>query len=167
MSASNIPYDANEFTGKRILVTGGTRGIGEAIVIRLVTRRWHGAHYRQNRPHRRQSRTIYSSGRQHARGSGSYCQDSLAPPRRSRHSNQQRGRLFRAGWWCVGVDRRPLAARVRTESVFSSPSGSRFSSSDVKPRLWRHHPCFVHPAKATALRSYPGVCCRQSCSDQL
>ena len=36
MSASNIPYDANEFTDKRILVTGGTRGIGEAIVNRLV-----------------------------------------------------------------------------------------------------------------------------------
>ena len=35
MSASNIPYDANEFTGKRVLVTGGTRGIGEAIVNRL------------------------------------------------------------------------------------------------------------------------------------
>jgi len=35
MSASNLPYDANEFTGKRILVTGGTKGIGEAIVNRL------------------------------------------------------------------------------------------------------------------------------------
>jgi NAD(P)-dependent dehydrogenase (short-subunit alcohol dehydrogenase family) len=39
MSASNIPYDANEFTGKRILVTGETRGIGEAIVNRLI-REW-------------------------------------------------------------------------------------------------------------------------------
>ena len=31
MSASNVPCDANEFTGKRILVTGGSKGIGEAI----------------------------------------------------------------------------------------------------------------------------------------
>jgi NAD(P)-dependent dehydrogenase (short-subunit alcohol dehydrogenase family) len=35
MSASNVPYDANEFAGKRILVTGGSKGIGEAIVNRL------------------------------------------------------------------------------------------------------------------------------------
>ena len=35
MSASNIPYDANEFIRKRTLVTGGSKGIGEAIVNRL------------------------------------------------------------------------------------------------------------------------------------
>src|SRR6185295_10406731 len=35
MSTSNIPYDAQEFSGKRILVTGGTKGIGEAVVNRL------------------------------------------------------------------------------------------------------------------------------------
>jgi NAD(P)-dependent dehydrogenase (short-subunit alcohol dehydrogenase family) len=35
MNASNVSSDANEFTGRRILVTGGTKGIGEAVVNRL------------------------------------------------------------------------------------------------------------------------------------
>jgi NAD(P)-dependent dehydrogenase (short-subunit alcohol dehydrogenase family) len=35
MSESKVPFDANEFTGKRILVTGGSKGIGAAIVNRL------------------------------------------------------------------------------------------------------------------------------------
>src|SRR5207249_2887659 len=30
-----VPCDANEFADKRILVTGGTKGIGEAVVNRL------------------------------------------------------------------------------------------------------------------------------------
>src|SRR5262245_50087323 len=34
-STSNFPCDPNEFIGKRILVTGGTKGIGEAVVQRL------------------------------------------------------------------------------------------------------------------------------------
>lgn len=35
MNSSKITSDASEFTGKRILVTGGTKGIGEAVVNRL------------------------------------------------------------------------------------------------------------------------------------
>ena len=35
-ASSKIISDGDEFTGKRILVTGGTKGIGEAIVHRLV-----------------------------------------------------------------------------------------------------------------------------------
>ena len=32
----NLPIDANEFAGKRVLVTGGTKGMGEAIAKRLA-----------------------------------------------------------------------------------------------------------------------------------
>jgi len=35
MSESKVPFDANEFAGKRVLVTGGSKGIGAAIVDRL------------------------------------------------------------------------------------------------------------------------------------
>ena len=35
VSAANFRFDANEFAGRRALVTGGTKGIGEAIVTRL------------------------------------------------------------------------------------------------------------------------------------
>jgi NAD(P)-dependent dehydrogenase (short-subunit alcohol dehydrogenase family) len=35
-TSPNIPFDANEFDGKRVLVTGGTKGMGEAIVKRLT-----------------------------------------------------------------------------------------------------------------------------------
>jgi len=35
MKTSTIAYDANEFSGKRILVTGGTKEIGKAVVNRL------------------------------------------------------------------------------------------------------------------------------------
>jgi 3-oxoacyl-ACP reductase-like protein len=35
MSTFNISFDANEFTGKRVPVTGGTKGAGKAIVDRF------------------------------------------------------------------------------------------------------------------------------------
>src|SRR5262252_5024934 len=35
MNVSKVPFDGNEFAGKRILVTGGSKGIGAAIVNRL------------------------------------------------------------------------------------------------------------------------------------
>ncbi len=35
MTAAAFFFDASEFAGKRVLVTGGTQGVGEAIVRRL------------------------------------------------------------------------------------------------------------------------------------
>src|SRR5579859_588428 len=32
----SFPVDANEFAGKRVLVTGGTKGLGEAMVRRFI-----------------------------------------------------------------------------------------------------------------------------------
>lgn len=34
-TSSNIPIDANEFSGKRVLITGGTKGAGKAIADRF------------------------------------------------------------------------------------------------------------------------------------
>ena len=36
MSGATHPYDPTEFSNKRVLVTGGTKGIGEAVVKRMV-----------------------------------------------------------------------------------------------------------------------------------
>ena len=36
MIASRFPFDPSEFADKRVLVTGGTQGMGEAIVRRLA-----------------------------------------------------------------------------------------------------------------------------------
>jgi short-subunit dehydrogenase len=38
MQTTIVPYDANEFTGERILVTGGSKGIGGAIVMMMRRR---------------------------------------------------------------------------------------------------------------------------------
>ena len=38
MDTAVVRYDANEFTGERILVTGGSKGIGGAIVMMMRRR---------------------------------------------------------------------------------------------------------------------------------
>ena len=45
-SAIHFSFDPVEFAGKRALVTGGTKGMGEAIVRRLAAgaRRWRPPH---------------------------------------------------------------------------------------------------------------------------
>jgi len=96
----NIPTEANEFAGKRVLVTGGTKGMGEAIVKRLA----------------RGGAIVISTARSAAlgapasdlfipadlstaEGTEKVVRETLDRFRRRGHSRQQRRRLDRARWW--------------------------------------------------------------------
>lgn len=165
MSASNIPCDTNEFTGKRTLVTGGSKGIGEAIVNRLLRG---GAKVPPPEQFLEAAtpNNLFKQTCALARvriTSSSNCR----PGRWPRHFDQQCWWFFRARRRGAGIDRCRLAPRIRTEFVFSGSAGPRLSSRDAEATLWSHYPYLVHPANAPVIRSYPGLRCRQSRFDQL
>jgi NAD(P)-dependent dehydrogenase (short-subunit alcohol dehydrogenase family) len=104
MSTTKVPYDANEFTGKRILVTGGTKGIGAAIVDRL----------------RRGGGTVVATARNTPADANSeqFIQSDVTTRAGADHVvktilDRLSGldilinslRLVRPGRWCAGVDR--------------------------------------------------------------
>ena len=167
MSASNVPYDANEFTGKRILVTGGSKGIGEAIVNRL----------------RRAGGTVLATARTIPAGGHpeQFIQADVSTRAGADHIIKTTfdrlgpldilinsvGGSCSPGGGVLALTDDISAARVRVESVFSRAPGSRLSSRHAQATFWRHHPCLIHSANAPIIRSYLGLRRRQSRSHHL
>jgi NAD(P)-dependent dehydrogenase (short-subunit alcohol dehydrogenase family) len=164
MSASNVLYDANEFTGKQILVTGGSKGIGEAIVNRLL----------------RGGATVLATARTISAGANAekFIQADVSTRAGADH-------IIKTTFeWLGGLD-----ILINSVGGSSAPGGGVLALTDADwqqefelnlfsavrldrgflpaTTLWSHHPCIVHPANAPVIRSYPGLRRRQSRSHQL
>jgi NAD(P)-dependent dehydrogenase (short-subunit alcohol dehydrogenase family) len=104
-SASRFSFDPAEFAGKRILVTGGTKGMGEAIVRRLVAS---GARVattaRSPLPEGQTVELFVQADISTRHGIGGRA--GTAPFRWPRHSRQQCWRLQRAKWRRARAHRR-------------------------------------------------------------
>jgi NAD(P)-dependent dehydrogenase (short-subunit alcohol dehydrogenase family) len=147
---NEIPCDADEFAGKRILVTGGTKGIGESVVNRL----------------RRGGGTVLATARSvPARGNPEQFIQADVSTRKGADQVIE-ATLDRLGGLeilinAVGGSSAPgggvlaLADEIWQQEFelnlfFSRAVGPWLSPRHVEARFWSHHPCLVHPTNASA-----------------
>ena len=146
--------ETRELDGRRALVTGGTKGIGEAVAARLreagatvlTTARARPRHRRRplrgGRPrHRRGLRAVADAVRDRLGGVDIIVHvvgGSSAP----------------AGGFAA-ARRRRVAARARPEPVPRRAAGSRAAAGDARARLGRDHPRHLDPGAAAAARGHP------------
>ena len=161
MIASPKPaFDTNEFTGKRILVTGGTKGIGEAIVKRLLAG---GGSVLAT------ARTIPEND-----NAGRFIQADVST--RAGADHVIKTTFDRLGGLdilinSVGGSSAPSGgALALTDEIWQQEfelnlfSAVRLDRGFLPAMLKQRSGVIVHPANAPVIRSYPGLCCRQSCA---
>ncbi len=169
-SSKSIP-DANEFTGKRVLVTGGSKGIGEAIVNRL----------------RRSGATVLATARTVPadRNPEQFIQADVSTRAGADHIikttfarlggldiliNSVGGSSAPGGGVLALTDevwQQEFELNLFSAVRLDRATGPGLSSRDAEATLWSHHPCFVHSANAPVIRSHSGLRRRQSRSHQL
>jgi len=143
---TNTQINPNELSDKRALVTGGTKGMGEAIVKRL----------------RQAGATVMTTAR--ARPANLDMADFFIEADVSTRDGVQKvveGVLARLGgldilvnngWficaqrWRTCAERRQLAAHVRHEFIRCCPFRSRVSPEDAGTEIRRHHSNLIHSA---------------------
>src|SRR6267143_3178946 len=152
----------HEFDGKRVLVTGGTRGIGQAITARL---REAGARVlitaRKPPSDLADENSFVATDITTAEGCAAVAQAVMSASAASTSSSM----LWVVRQHLPGASQCLTIASgfgPRPESVPGRPAGSRTPADDARPRFRRDHSYHLDPECLIVARIYHRLCCRES-----
>src|SRR3989441_7596168 len=165
--ATHFSFDPTEFAGKRALVTGGTKGMGEAIVRRLATGGATVATTARSPAPEGQAAALFVQADISTREGVDKAPRSTGPSQRRGHPRQQCWRVLHPERRRAGSRRRGLAAHHRHQPVRRCPSGPRTAAWNAEAAVWRHHPYLVDPAALAAVRGDARLRRRQGRIDDL